>query len=69
MTKIKMLFRFHGELGKMEQGLEYSLPSDYAVELIKAGLAEPVIAEMPVVEKVREIGRVRSASGRFKPRS
>lgn len=69
MVKVKMFFRFDGRFGMMEKGLEYSVPPDYAVELVKTGLAEFVISEKPMVEKVKEIGRVRAASGRFMPKS
>jgi hypothetical protein len=50
MLKVKMLARHTGENGKMEQGLEYLLPSSYAFELVNHGLAEfvPLPTSPPV---------------------
>lgn len=71
--KIRMLSRFASGIGKMEQGLIYEVDEVYARELIKAGLAEPVaekiIIEKPVHITAKEIGQVRTKSGRFMPKA
>lgn len=43
MLKVKMLTRYGGPDGKLEQGLEYLLPASQAVELVNCGLARFVV--------------------------
>ena len=55
--KVKMLCRHGGKTGtKLEQGLSYELPDDYAMELIRHGLAikiqEPPKEEIKPEEKI-----------------
>ncbi len=74
MLKVKMLSRFAGRLGKMERGLEYSLPADYAMELIDHGLAVLVVppASPPVMVTGRPTRTIvgetarRNVRGQFK---
>lgn len=49
--KIKMLNRHSARTGeKLETGLQYDLPPDYAVELINHGLAEMIAEPIPQTE-------------------
>lgn len=72
--KIRMLVRFGAETGKMEKGLTYEVPEEYAWMLIKTGLAEIVAVDEPIMEKpvhitAKEIGKIRTKSGRFMPKA
>ena len=55
MIKVKMLARHTGPTGKMEQGFEYLLSPDYAMELVKHGLAVQVFEAPPEIEVIPEI--------------
>ena len=67
MIKVKMLARHTGPTGKMEQGFEYLLSPDYAMELVKHGLAVLVLAEPVVTRIIVPPVKLSIPKARFKP--
>jgi hypothetical protein len=67
MIKVKMLARHTGPTGKMEQGFEYLLSPDYAMELVKHGLAVLVLPENVPVEVIIPPVQFSRPKGQFRP--